>query len=105
MPPLVDPVDASLGVIPNYHGCHQGATNDHGGQTMSMKVSWFLNEPQAEGGKALERYWTSIQGETMDMSNIHDGVSMMKRFVDYVEWKCTKHGSRLASRVSRSHTG
>ena len=31
----------------------------------------------------------------MDMSNIHDGVSMMKRFVDYVEWKRTKHVSRL----------
>ena len=60
-----------------------------------MKVSWFLNEPQQDREKALEQYWTSIQGETMDMSNIHDGVSMMKRFVDYVEWKRTKHESRL----------
>ena len=95
MPPLMDAVDASLGVIPNYHASHQGATDDHGGQTMLMKVSWFLNEPQQNGGKALERYWTSIQGDTMDMSNIHDGVSLMKRFVDYVEWKRTQHVSPL----------
>ena len=95
MPPLLDPLAASLGVIPNYHASHQGATDDHRGQAMLMKVSRFLNEPHSEGGKALERYWTSIQGETMDMSNIHDGVSMMKRFVDYVEWKRTKHESRL----------
>ena len=95
MPPLMDAVDASLGVVPNYHAYHQGATDDHGDQTVLMKVSWFLNEPQQQGGTALERYWTSIQGDTMDMSNIHDGVSLMKRFVDYVEWKRTQHVSRL----------
>ena len=74
-------------------GGHQGATD--GGQTILMKVFWFLNEPQQQGGSALERYWTSIQADTMDMSNIHDGVSLMKRFVDYIEWKRTQHVSRL----------
>ena len=95
MPPLLDPLDDRLGVIPNYHTYHQGATDDHGSQTILMKVSWFLNEPQQQGGTTLERYWTAPTLEEIDISTIHDGVSLMKRLVDYVEWKRTKHVSRL----------
>ena len=103
MPPLMDSVDESLGVIPNFNGSYQGAADDHGGQKMLMKVAWFLNETHQHIGKSLERYWTSIQADTMDMSNIHDGVSMMKRFVDYVEWKRTQHVSRLYVPAGRDY--
>ena len=39
MPPLLDSLDESLGVIPNFDGSHQGAADDHGGQKMLMKVA------------------------------------------------------------------